>query len=138
MYRALWIVLLLLLQFGLACGSTNQSSTERQGVEISGDRIEIVDPHLVSHLSAYELINQNRRQWLSREGPKSINAPTPIKVYIDSKASEQSISVLRSIPADQISYVEHFEALEAQSEFGLGNTSGAIFVHTRASGQLQK
>lgn len=86
-----------------------------------------------SGLSVYDVIEQHRGFWLRRRGRSSIRNPNPIKVYLDGGGSSYgTVSVLREIPAEEVESIEYYNATEAQTRFGLDNSSGAIVVNTKA------
>lgn len=124
------IVLLIVLSLVLAaCGTS--SSTSRSGV--TSNRIvvsELSSP--ISGLTAYQLINRYKSNWLRKRGQRSIRNPVPIQVYLDNTGSPYgTVSALRKIRAEEIATIQYFSGQEAQSRFGLGNASGAILLHTR-------
>lgn len=125
------ITALLILSFGLtACGS---SSTTRQS-GLTPDQIIVTELSApVNGLSAYEVVQQYRSNWLRKRGPNSFNNPVPIKVYLDGTTSPYgSLEALRQIRAVNVASIQHFDASEAHYRFGLGNVAGAILVRTRS------
>lgn len=124
------IAALLLLSLGLsACGSS--SSTRQSG--LTADQIIVTELSApVTGLSAYEVVQQYRSNWLRKRGPTSINNQVPIKVYLDGTGSPYgSLEALRRIRAANVASIQHFDASEAHYRFGLGNVAGAILVRTR-------
>mgnify|MGYP006287701643 FL=1 len=133
MLRPLSLLSVLLIVLCTACGSSKPLSDEAASA-VSANRMVVSKmPVAVQSQSAYELISQYNPQWLRKRGRSSINNPVPIKVYLDGVTSAYgTVRSLRRISARDIAVIEHFTASEAQFKFGLGNTSGAILVHTRS------
>lgn len=123
-------VLLVLSLLLAACGATERGA--RSGV--TSDRIvvsKLSSP--VTGLSAYELIDQYKSNWLRKRGQRSIKSPEPIRVYVDNTGSPYgTVSSLRRINAEDVATIQHFSPQEAQAQFGLGNASGAILVRTKS------
>lgn len=131
------IVGILVLSLALvACGSTQNTSTEGSTSGVTADRIDVSELSIpLSGLSAYDLVQQYNANWLQKRGPSSINNPVPIKVYVDNTGSAfGTVSSLRNLNARNVDTIEYFDAQEAQFEFGLGNVAGVIYVQTKASG----
>lgn len=127
------VAALLILTVALtACGSS--SSTSRSG--LSSKKIVVTElSHPVDGLSAYEVVQQYRSNWLRKRGSMSINNPVSIKVYLDGTGSPYgSVESLRQIRATNVASITYFDANEAQFRFGLGNIAGAILVETRSGG----
>jgi hypothetical protein len=117
-----------------ACGSSS-STTEANGLT----RNKIVVTELsspVDGLSAYEVVQQYRSNWLRKRGPTSVNNPVDIKVYLDGTGSPfGTVQSLRQIQAVNVASIQHFDAQEAQFRFGLGNVAGAILVTSRSGAE---
>jgi hypothetical protein len=125
------LLALLLLSAGLmACGTS--SETHHSG--LTQNRILVTELDApVDGLSAYQVVQQYRSNWLQKRGPTSFNNPVPIKVYLDGTSSPYgTVEALRRIRAVNVASIRHFNAQEAQFRFGLGNVSGAILVQTRS------
>ena len=122
---------LLLLSAGLmACGSS--SETRHSGLTRNQILVTELDAP-VDGLSAYQVVQQYRSNWLRKRGATSLNHPVPIKVYLDGTSSPYgTVEALRRIRAVNVASIRHFDAQEAQFRFGLGNVSGAILVQTRS------
>lgn len=121
--------LLALLVVGLAaCSGSNNT---RSGVTAS--RIDIDELSMdVGGQSAYEIVQQLRPQWLRKRGESSFNSPDEISVYISTnKTRFGSVSALRQLQAQNISAIQYLDSREAQFEYGMDNTQGAIVVHMK-------
>lgn len=84
--------------------------------------------------SAYELISRLRPGFLVSRGQTSINNGTAESsypsVYLDG-VRYGDITSLRNIDASNVGEVRFFQAWEAQTKFGVGNTGGVIAITTR-------
>ena len=99
------------------------------------------DPQLIteeeidasSGTTAYEVISQLRPHFLSYRGETSFDKrtsrPYP-NVYVDDQPYGQ-ISILRSIPASDVSTIRLYRSSEAMTRYGTGNASGVIAIVTR-------
>lgn len=116
-----------------ACASTGGSTSSDSRSGISSDRIVVDELSLpAGSLSAYDLVNQYKTQWLQKRGHISINNDVSIKVYVDGTGSPfGGVSSLRKIRADDIAYIEHYSGSAAHFKFGLDNGAGAIYVRTK-------
>lgn len=116
-----------------ACASTGGPSSSDSRTGISSDRIVVDELSFPAEsLSAYELVDQYKTQWLQKRGHMSINNPVSIKVYVDDTGTPfGGVSSLRRIRVADIAYIEQYSGSEAQFKFGLGNAAGAIYVRTK-------
>lgn len=138
MFSVRWVGSLLVLSILLsACGSSSSTTSENSKSGITSDQI-IVDElsFPADGLSAFQLINQYKPQWLRKRGQSSFNNPVPVKVYLNNSGSAAgSVSYLRNLRVVNIASIQHFDAQEAQFRFGLDNTSGAILVQMKGAGE---
>ena len=82
--------------------------------------------------TAYDVIRKLRANFLSYRGETSFrrtSSPYPT-VYVDGQAFGE-ISMLRTIPAMQISTIRLYRAWEASTRYGTGNMGGVIAISTR-------
>lgn len=120
---------LLVLVLGLACapaatrprgGSDPQLITEE---EVEASRAP----------TAYEVIQKLRANFLSYRGETSFtrsnSQPYPT-VYLDGQ-QYGPLSILRNIPASQVSTIRLYRSWEATTKFGTGNMGGVIAITTR-------
>lgn len=79
-----------------------------------------------------EFIRKLHGNFLSYRGRTSIKDPATalLVVFVDDQAYG-TVSVLRSIPATQISEIRLYRALEAVGKYGSGLPGGAIAIYTR-------
>lgn len=134
MIYACRIALVLFLFLALtACGASERSTTNDSTAGASSNRIvvsELSSP--VGGMTAYDLVNQYKPQWLQKQGAHSIQNEPEIKVYVDNaRSATGSISALKRINALNVASIEYFSPNEAQFRFGMGNSVGAIMVHMK-------
>lgn len=83
--------------------------------------------------TAYEVIHHLRPNFLSYRGETSFDRsksrPYP-NVYVDDQVFG-TISILRSIPASDVSSIRLYRSSEAMTHFGTGNAGGVIAISTR-------
>lgn len=114
--------------FLVACGTSKTTNSDG----VSPNRIDVSElSYTTEVVSAYDIIRQHKANWLQKRGRSSIQNPTRVKVYFDNEGSAYgTVESLKSINGRDISVIEYYNPSEAQLKFGLGNASGAIFVHT--------
>ncbi len=124
-------VLAVLLLIGVAACATARDPEPG----VSSDRIVIAElSDDVAGLSAYQVVEQHRPQWLRKRGEASVTAPRDVQVYLDKNRSPLGPpSTLRRLPAMDVDSIVHLSASEAQAEYGLNNVQGAIVVYTKNS-----
>jgi hypothetical protein len=120
---------LLALALGLsACSGARQG---RPGVSPSRITIDDLSGSVVG-MTAYDVVQRYRGQWLRKRGRVSVNHPQSIKVYLDTSPTPYGpVSSLREIVATDVEVIEHLNANKAQFRYGMDNTQGAIVVHLR-------
>lgn len=128
------IVLVFVLSLALsACASSERSQSEEASGDHASNRIVISNLSVsVSGMSAFDVINQYKPLWLQNPGKKSLQNTPEVQVYVNNPGEALgSISALRSIRATEVESIEYFNERDAQFRFGLGNSAGAILVHTK-------
>ena len=125
---AVTVIMTALLVGFTACAGSGSS---RSGV--TSNRIEIDKLSMdVGGQSAYEIVQQLRPQWLRKRGDSSFNSPEEISVYLSTnKTRFGSVSALRQLQAQNIAAIQYLDSREAQFEYGMDNTQGAIVVHMK-------
>lgn len=119
----------------LACGTSEPSAQEESSSNQSLNRLVVSELSVpVGGLTAYDLVNQYKSHWLQKRSETVSLQQTPqIQVYVDNPGGQAgSISALKRINANNISVIEYFSPSEAQFRFGMGNSVGAILVHTKS------
>lgn len=118
----------------LACAPSEPTTGDEQEKESSPNRLVVEDLSApVGGLTAYDLIKHYKSNWLQKQGTNSIQNSPDIQVYLNNSGSQlESVSSLRSINAENVSVIEYYPPNEAQFKFGLGNSIGAILVHTKS------
>ena len=91
----------------------------------------ITQEEMQSHhfLNAYEAVQALHANWLVKRGPSSANLASDIVVYED-LARAGGIETLREMSTMNIKYIQHYNADEATSRWGVGHSEGAILVST--------
>ncbi|HEX9129358.1 MAG TPA: hypothetical protein VF850_09365 [Gemmatimonadaceae bacterium] len=95
----------------------------------------ITEEEVVASLAttAYEVIHNLRPNFLSYRGEtsfdKNTSRPYP-NVYVDDQPYGP-VSILRSIPASDVSSIRLYRSWEATTKFGSGNAGGVIAISTR-------
>ncbi|MEA2760787.1 MAG: hypothetical protein QOD47_71 [Gemmatimonadaceae bacterium] len=83
--------------------------------------------------TAYDAVQKLRANFLTYRGETSFDKtksqPYPT-VYVDGQ-EYGTVTMLRNIPASQVSTIRLYRAWEATTKFGTGNMSGVIAVTTR-------
>jgi hypothetical protein len=113
----------------LACSSA------RLGPARGRDPQLITEEEVVASLAttAYEVIHNLRPNFLSYRGEtsfdKNTSRPYP-NVYVDDQPYGP-VSILRSIPASDVSSIRLYRSWEATTKYGSGNAGGVIAISTR-------
>lgn len=126
MARRIGWALCLLVALG-ACASKTGSSSEK------GDRdlitaAQILDGHFQN---AYDAVQALRPNWLTPRGPDSFSTPSKIEVYYDA-THLGAVETLRSIVSSNVGFIRWYDGTQAQQRFGIGHSSGVIFVSSRS------
>lgn len=128
------ILLVLVLSLSLPACAASGSSSGNSSDDGSSNRIVLSELSIdVGGMSAYDVINQYKPLWLQNPGKESIQNNPKIQVYVNNTGeSVGSISSLKRIRATDVASIEYYSEREAQFKFGLGNSAGAILVHTKS------
>lgn len=84
--------------------------------------------------SAYDVISRLRPGFLGSRGQTTLGAAAAASAYPNvflDGVIYGDIASLRNVDASQIAEVRMFQAWEAQTKFGMGNTAGVIAITTR-------
>lgn len=120
----------------VACGVSGHSTSDEPSGGISSEIVMDSLDTQVGGMSVYEIVQLYKPDWLRKRGRSSLQDPVPIKVYVDNTTSSfGTVSDLRQLDAGNVSTVKRYTAVEAQSEFGIENTSGAILIRTKSGGE---
>lgn len=116
-----------------ACSTSGQTADSSSDESSSTDRIivsELSAP--VAGMTAYDIVNQYKSNWLWNPGTKSIKNNPKIQVYVNNHGSPAgTISALKRIRAMNVASIEYLSPTEAQFRFGMGHSVGAIVVHMK-------
>jgi hypothetical protein len=109
-------------------GDLIASSTGSREI-ITEEEIEAISPQSES---AYDIVKRLRSSFLSYRGETSFyNTSSPVPtVYVDDQMYGP-LSILSSIPAQQVASIRLYRAWEATTKYGTGNMGGVISVYTR-------
>lgn len=98
----------------------------------TGDSSVITHDQLIEgnkYNTLYDAIAALHSNWLSTRGSDSINSPTQVRVYVDNNPLG-GVDELRSIAPTTVTYVKHYDGVQATARWGLSNGAGAIYVST--------
>lgn len=112
----------LLLIVGACAPGTNAAAAG--GAATAGDVLTAEQLTAFAGSTLYDAIEQERRQWLRSRGSD------PVKVWLNGRELGNS-GELRTILASTVIEARYLEPREAQQEYGVGYSSGAIVVTTR-------
>ena len=118
--RALMLVLALVLTVS-ACAAAPAGSSRNTSVLT---REEIIE---ADRMTALDLVQSERPQWLNRRGSRSVSGETGIAVYLDGTRLGGT-DALRDIPAINVERMRFYSEREAQFRWGVGHLHGAIEV----------
>lgn len=136
MTKILQLTLVLIASIGLVACSTSGQSTDTSGDEsASQNRIVVTELSApVAGMTAYDIVNQYKSNWLHNPGTQSIQNDPKIQVYVNNHGSPAgTVSALKRIRALNVASIEYLSPTEAQFRFGMGNSVGAIVVHMKGA-----
>jgi hypothetical protein len=123
----------LLLALG-ACHSPSggDTSTEpRPRTRYRSDLITQEEMERKHWTNVYEMVSELHANWLNGRGPDTImGEPGAVQVQLDD-VRLGDVSSLRSLPVQNIAFVQYFDPISASARWGLGYGHGAILVSTR-------
>lgn len=122
--RRLSIPLFALLLVIGACAPGTNAAMNGGGAAGAGDVLTADALTAFAGSTLYDAIQVERRQWLRRRGDDAV------KVWLDGRELGGT-SELRTILASNVAEARYLEPRDAQAEFGMGQTSGAIVVTSR-------
>ena len=79
----------------------------------------------------FDVVQAIRPTWLRPRSPNSFQNPGQVRVYLDD-VRVGTVDALRSIPAQNVTYIQWFDPISASARWGLDHEQGAIVVSTRA------
>ena len=126
------VIVMAALMIVAACGSAPQSVvTGAPGHRDSLFEAEI-DTYRAPGMTAYDLIQHLRPEYLRNRGANSLRNVTPptAVVYLDN-SKYGDLESLKSINSDMIRQVQYLSANSAQTRFGMDHTGGAILITTK-------
>lgn len=124
------VVLLFVLALSLGCASSPSTGSRSSAQVIT--RKEIDESGMTGN--AFELVSRLRPNFIVSRGPTSITNAAPGSEYPNVYVDEMpygDINSLRNIDATQIAEIRRYQAWEAQTKYGPGNTAGVIAIITK-------
>ena len=104
-----------------ACASGGGGGTGVPGA--TPDRIVRAELEALGPMDAYEAVRELRPAWL-----RVRNQTEPPVVYLNNTRFGNDPTALRGLQSTGIEQMEHLNATDATTRFGLGHTGGAIVV----------
>ncbi len=83
--------------------------------------------------TAFEAVAALRSNWFNVRPQSLLGLPENVTVYLDN-IRLGNIDELQNIPINSVSYIRHFDAVEATTRWGLDHTQGVIYVSTHPLG----
>jgi hypothetical protein len=118
-----WLGVVALALISTACGGGRSGSTGNPDVI---GREELVE---FERLTALELVQRRRPQWLRPRGVDSFYSSNDVVVYVD-QTRVGGIDQLDRLSSSQLAEIRFLDSREATTRFGSGHVSGAIMVTT--------
>ena len=126
---------LFLIVLVLAAGACSTTSTDGSRSKSGIITLEEIDGAGLVFTNAYEIVRQFRPQWLIKRGTVNINPGGGqlvdyVVVYVDNIRQGDPES-LRTITAQSVQEIEHYNTAQAQRLGPRGHPHGAIVVRTK-------
>ncbi len=126
-----------LIAFLLVAGACATTSTDGSRNKSGTITLEEIDEAGLVFINAYEIVRQFRPQWLVKRGTVNINPGGQggqlvdyVVIYVDN-IRQGDPETLRSITAQSVQEIEHFNVAQAQRLGPRGHPHGAIVVRTK-------
>ena len=121
------ITILVVIALSSACASSMRSGNARS----DKNRDLIMQAELLeSHFSnAFDAVSSLRSNWLQVRGADSFRTPSIVWVYFNS-TKLGGVETLSAIPVAQLTYIQHFDGVDATVRWGVGHSAGVIYVST--------
>lgn len=129
MHARLLPAVIVAISLGCAAASSSGSTGERRSQIITQQEINAAG----MSGNAFEVISRLRPNFLVSRGQTTVSGDQSLaypNVYLDGVAFGD-INTLRNLDAAQIAEIRLYQAWEAQTKFGLGNSGGVIAITTR-------
>ena len=115
-----------LISISVACASPKKINSTRYEHDVI-TREQLLTSHFNSAFDAVEALHSN---WLISR-PDSYRARTRVVVYFDN-VRLGGVETLRTIGVRPLSYIRHYNGIDATARWGLDHGSGVIYVSTQA------
>lgn len=144
MRRSFWLRMGFIAVAGLAlaCGKTAvaDESAPNPNPRRTRDAISHDELNQMPALNLYEVVQRIHPEWLVARNQATVggrNSQTAsgqsgVQVYIDTQRLG-NVEMLRQISVNAAASLKYYSSSEAQSRFGVGNTSGAIQIISAAT-----
>ena len=119
------IALATLISISVACASTQKTNSTPHEHDVI-TREQLLTNHFNSAFDAVEALHSN---WLIAR-PDSYRARTRVIVYFDN-VRLGGVETLRTIAVRPVSYIRHYNGIDATARWGLDHGSGVIYVSTQ-------
>lgn len=116
----------LLLVLSVACVKSNPEAPRQKSGLSFITREQLIEHHFAT---AWDAVQSLRGNWLQTRGTDSFRTPSRVWVYFDD-VRLGDVETLRSVATMSVSYIEHFDGIEATSRWGVGHSAGVIYVST--------
>jgi hypothetical protein len=80
--------------------------------------------------NVYDAVAALRANWLTVRGTDSFMTPSEVVVYYD-QTRLGGVNELRVITVNSISWLRHYNGVDATTRWGVGHGAGVIFVSSR-------
>ena len=123
--KSLTVLLVIALSAACARPLTNRNSTPGKNHSLI-TRSELAENHFSN---AYDAVSSLRSNWLQPRGPDSFDTPSKVWVYFDS-IKLGGVETLNTISVKPVSYIQHYDGVDATARWGVGHGAGVIYVST--------
>ncbi len=114
-----------------ACASSSSAGSQNKSGTITLEEIEAAG---LVFTDAYEIVRQFRPQWLIKRGRATIGSSQVydyVVIYVDNIRQGEP-ETLRSVSAQSVQEIQHYNMAEAQRLGPIGHPHGAIVVRTKS------
>lgn len=108
-----------------ACSSAGGGRTSVRSDLITSEQIQSAGQN-----NLFDVVQAIRPTWLRARSPNSFQNPGQIRVYLDD-VRVGTVDALRTIPAQNVTFIQWYDPISASARWGLDHDQGAIVVSTR-------
>ena len=117
---------LLVIGLSTACARPMSSGARPDKNHSLITKTELVENHFSN---AYDAVSALRSNWLQPRGPDRFANPSKVWVYYDA-VRLGGVETLSAIPVKPVSYIQHYDGVNATARWGVGHSAGVIHVST--------